>query len=78
MLNNTKFGFAKDVEELINRWDEVGVPDALMEVAGCLNCRDEKIHAGKFMNLYFLYMNKLQKLFFTAIFFLYSKGFCML
>lgn len=51
MLNNIKFGFAKDLEELITRLDEIGVPDALMDVAGCFICSDEEVHIVKFLNL---------------------------
>ena len=61
MLSKTKFEFAKDLEELINRWDKIGVSDALMDVVGSFICLDEKVHAGKFKTLDFSYMNKLQK-----------------
>ena len=75
MLNKTKFGFAKDLEELINKWDRIGVLDALMDVAGCFICLDEKVHAGKFMNLLLFYICISYKNFFTAKCF---KGFCIL
>ena len=51
ILNNTKFGYTKGLEELIRRWDDDFI------------CPNKKVHAGKFMNL-FIY--KLQKLFLTA------------
>ena len=43
MLSKTKFEFAKDLEELINRWDKIGVSDALMDVVGSFICLDEKV-----------------------------------
>ena len=51
MLSKTKFEFAKDLEELINKWDKIGVSDALMDVVGSFICLDEKVHAGKFKTL---------------------------
>ena len=75
MLNKTKFGFAKDLEELINKWDRIGVLDALMDVAGCFICLDEKVHAGKFMNLLLFYICISYKNFFYSkmlLRFLYS------
>ena len=39
LLSSTKFGFTKDLEELINRWDDGFI------------CANEKVHTGKFMDL---------------------------
>ena len=47
MLNNPNFGPPKDLEELINTWDDFGVPDALLGVVGCFIYTDDKVHAGK-------------------------------
>ena len=47
MLNNPNFGPPKDLEELINTWDDFGVPDALFGVVGCFICADDKVLAGK-------------------------------
>lgn len=44
ILNNTKFGFTKDLEELICRWDDNFI------------CPNEKVHAGKFMNSFTFYI----------------------
>ena len=36
MLNNPKFGPPKDLEELINTWNDFGVPDALFVLLDAL------------------------------------------
>lgn len=47
MLNNQKFGNCKTLEELLLKWDDVGVPAKLFCVIGCFLCTtDPKIFAG--------------------------------
>ena len=47
MLNNPKYDDVNTLEELINNWDMLEIPDALFDVVGYIIYLDEKVHAGK-------------------------------
>ena len=47
MLNNPKYGDVNTLEELINNWDMLEIPDALFDVVGYIIYLEEKVHAGK-------------------------------
>ena len=51
MLNNPKFESLKDPGQLINIWDDTGIPDALFDVVEYFICTDNKVHADKLKHL---------------------------
>ena len=54
LLNNKNYGNLKTIEELFNNWDNVKIPDVLLDVVGCFICAlDERVNMGPNKNSFF-------------------------
>ena len=50
ILNQPQYGDAKDLEDLIARWDEIGMTESHSEFVGCFISLDDSVHSGRYIH----------------------------